>query len=266
MAPLLSLACVRSAPEPTTFPLPAPSLPAAKGAAGWTMFPWKGSAMYRVSRSGSVSSDVPEERPVAASTAGIETLTREPSPGGASFTLAVTALGVPARRGAVAEKVSGLLTGAQLVLEPFAAVAACNPRIVPLRADLSDLAVPVTGTIALGESWSDSLWSTLCVSGIAGVVRVQRLFLVVGDTIIAGAGALIVERKDSVNLSGEGSMDRHPIALTGGGAGSARIYLSVPGGQVLRIERLQRLTIGVASSAPKKSFTQRSTSVIELSR
>ena len=230
------------------------------------MAPWRGQAVYIVVHSGSVSGDSAGGRPTLASSQGREMLTRTPGPPGVLLTLAAADSAGTSQRGKAPATVSGTLSALQLTIEAALPVVPCDQARARLRADLTDLAFPLSGTIALGESWSDSVSNDVCISAIAGVARTRRKFQVVGDTSIAGAPAVIVQRRDSTTLTGEGALDRHAITLMADGTGSARIYLSAPDGRILRIQKEQTLSIAVVSAAERKNFIQKSTSVAELVR
>jgi len=228
------------------------------------MIPWHGDALYRFSRAASVSSDSSGERPLATSSESREILTRTPSPRGVSFDLSVADSGTGKRK--VGERASGLLAATQLTLDPSTGTVPCSPMRAQLRADLADLSFPLLTTIARGESWTDSVSNEACVSGIPGTAQTRRQFLVMGDTTFGSMAAVIVERRDSVSLSGDGALDRHAITLAAHGAGGARIYISVPEGKVLRLERELLLKIDVTSGSRTRTFVQNSTSVAELDR
>ena len=63
-----------------------------------------------------------------------------------------------------------------------------------------------------------------------------------------------------------GALDRHTLSLSGNAVANARIYVSVPDGRVLRLEKEMVLNITITSSARTKRFVQKSTSVAELDR
>lgn len=230
------------------------------------MVPWRGSARYRISRSASVSSDSAVEKQVSASTVGSETLTRALAQRGVSFTLSLSPADAPSPTNKPLDKVSGLLVGFQLILQSSPPVAPCNLTSIQLRADLADLAFPVAGTIARGESWSDSTSNEVCVSGITGIARARRQFTAIGDTTVGNRAAVVVQRRDSAVLSGDGVLDGRGISLTANGLANARIYLSIPEGKVLRLEKEQLLEVAITSSSRTKRFVQKSTSVAELDR
>lgn len=230
------------------------------------MVPWRGSARYRISRSGSVSSDSAVEKPVSASTVESETLTRALAQHGVSFTLSLSPADASSPTNKPPAKASGLLVGFQLILQGSPPVTPCNLTTLQLRADLADLAFPVAGTIARGESWSDSTSNEVCVSGITGIARTRRQFIAIGDTAVGSRAAVIVQRRDSAVLSGGGVLDGRGVSLTANGLANARIYLSVPEGRVLRLEKEQLLEVVVTSSSRTKRFVQKSISVAELDR
>lgn len=154
----------------------------------------------------------------------------------------------------------------QLTFEPATAGGPCSAVRAQLRADLADLSFPLPTTIARGESWTDSISSEACVSGIAGIAQTRRQFVVVDDTTFGSVEAVIVRRRDSVSLSSEGTLGQHAITLAARGLGTARIYISIPEGRVLRLERELLLKIDVTSSSRTRSFVQSATSVAELIR
>lgn len=87
----------------------------------------------------------------------------------------------------------------------------------------------VTGKLAMGATWTDTLSGKVKQQGLDVERTVITRSKVVGDTTIAGEKAWKIERNSDVKMSGSGTTQGQPISMEGTSTGTGNLYVSPKG-------------------------------------
>ncbi len=122
----------------------------------------------------------------------------------------------------------------------------------------------IPNQLAIGQKWRDSTTTTGCRGMIPAESTVISNYLVVGDTTIANAQALQIQRTDSISANGEGSSGQHRILVSATGIGSTYIFLDFTTGRLINVNETQSTLVNVTTSGRLQQFIQHVTEAISL--
>lgn len=96
--------------------------------------------------------------------------------------------------------------------------------------------LPLPSALRPAQTWRDSSQYTVCRDGIPLAVTVVRQFVVEGAVERGGELLVVVHRRSTTTLRGEGLQFGEPLLLRGEGDAEMRLELSRDGGQIVRGE------------------------------
>ena len=133
----------------------------------------------------------------------------------------------------------------------------CNSQVDEILSDVRVGIVTYPIHLNSGLRWKDSTLTTVCIgNGIPTTTRIVSFYEVLGEITYDREQAILIQRLDSIHISGEGAQESHQIQLNGSGAGTAKIYINSSSGVALATEISQALDIAVTSSATTHHFRQ----------
>jgi hypothetical protein len=77
-----------------------------------------------------------------------------------------------------------------------------------------------------------------------------------GQTEYQGYPVFVVQRSDVIQARGEGTQQQHLVELVASGTGNATYYVSVKGGQIMRLTIGQELNLTITASGKANRFAQ----------
>lgn len=221
---------------------------------------WEGSATYKFSRHVVVTSDSARDKPLVFDTTGTEVFGHRMTGRSNTFTLAGP---VPDK---TAQATATLVSGQLVLSNQNDGSSGCAASANLLRSELSDLSSQVPATLSTQSTWTDSVMADACIGGVPGSTRTIRRFMVVGDTVVGGAPAVIVSRRDSANITADGVLEQHPTAIGGTAVSNTLLYLSESSGRLLRVSKEQVLVLSISAEGSTRMFVQKLTSASDLVR
>jgi hypothetical protein len=87
--------------------------------------------------------------------------------------------------------------------------------------------------VNVGDSWSDTVASTVCRGGVAVTTTAVRQYVVRSLSPYAGSQALEVERTASLVVAGTGTQFGQSVSVSGQGTGTMTLFLDLAGGGLL---------------------------------
>jgi len=112
--------------------------------------------------------------------------------------------------------------------------------------------------LELGQSWQDSVSSMTCSGSLPVAVNTVRTYKVLGESIIAGVQALVIERDERILAKSQGPLGQHLIILDARGTGKGTIYADKLSGILLAIKARNQLDLSIQSSGRIQHFIQTS--------
>lgn len=161
----------------------------------------------------------------------------------------------PAQTTQLPLQLSGFLIGDSLVITDSLAQK-CNPVVSALITDIHNLLVSFPDTLSTQSSWRDSTSLFGCQGSIGTQSHVTRSYKVIGESSYEGISAIIVQRTDSIQATGEGAQQQHRILLDARGVGSAVYYLDINNGRVLHLSSSQDLNLIITASGKSSHFRE----------
>jgi hypothetical protein len=79
---------------------------------------------------------------------------------------------------------------------------------------------------------------------------------VIGESSYEGISAIVVQRTDSIQATGEGAQQQHRVLLDARGTGSAIYYLDINSGRVLHLSSSQDLNLVITASGKSSQFRE----------
>jgi hypothetical protein len=273
---VFSSACAGThrSPPPASEPHPTPSTPAIQpasdsmGQGPWAFSYTAGVRTYTIHRMATVrrTDSVTNQEATSANTTH-EILTFEVRPPGTAITAVIDSF-IPVAQASVGRlqsnqlptQLSGLLADGLLTIgNDGPSTDSCSQIQSILVADLRNLAVPFPDSLTRGFSWKDSVAFKGCQVGVPTLVQITRSFIVVGEVSYDGHRVLEIARADSVHMDGEGGLQQHHVFVHASGTGTAKYYVDVGNGQIIRLSTDQLLDIEVATVRSKSRFRQTAT-------
>ena len=109
-----------------------------------------------------------------------------------------------------------------------------------------------------GTTWRDSTVYTVLRDSIPLAVTSVRDFTVREAFVRDGAVVVVVDRRSTQRLVGEGSQFGEPVRITGSGEGVMRLEVALENGAVLRGDGTSMLTLELVGRRRSQSLTQES--------
>lgn len=250
-------------PQPAA---PAPSVPVPSpintGPKTWSFTFVPGTVTYKISRSATIEDlEAGARREISTNSShesiGLQAIGDTISVMAVVDTFSTTTQGAigPAQAAQLPFQLSGFLVGDSLVITDTPAQK-CNPVASALITDLHNLLVGFPDTLSIQMSWRDSTSVLGCQGSIGTQSHVTRLYKVIGESIYESIPAVIVQRIDSIQATGEGAQQQHRILLDARGSGSAVYYLDMNSGRVLHLSTSQDLNLVVTASGKSSHFRE----------
>ena len=133
----------------------------------------------------------------------------------------------------------------------------CNSQVSGILSDIRVGIMTYPVHLSSGLRWKDSTLTTGCIGiNIPTTVRIASLYEVLGEITYGREQAVLVQRLDSIHISGEGAQENHQVHLNGSGTGSAKVYIDPNSGVVLATEISQVSDFDVTTSGVTHHFSQ----------
>lgn len=133
----------------------------------------------------------------------------------------------------------------------------CGSAAGPLLTAARELLPTVRRRLDPGTTWEDSTVSTVCRGNIPITTRAIQRYRVRGEGNYRGSGALMVERRSRIRLSGSGTQAAQPVTVDGSGSAESMLYLDPASGRFLGSEGEYEAEINFISGPLEQRFLQR---------
>jgi len=134
--------------------------------------------------------------------------------------------------------------------------APCDSTTRPLALRAATIIPTLPPMLTAGATWSDSSTSSGCRGPVLATVVTRSRYVVAGGTSFGGARAVLVQRVDSLVVTGDGSDGQHRIHIAGVGHGSSDLFLDPARGLLLHATGNQDVTLDVTTSGRTSRFLQ----------
>lgn len=265
LLPVLSLAgCVSARPPQPAAPTPSVPVPSPinTGPKTWSFNFTPGTVAYKISRSATIDDlDAGAKREISTNSSH-ESIELQAIGDTISFTAVVDTFSTttqgaigPAQVAQLPLQLAGFLVSDSLVFTD-SLIQKCNPIATALVTDLHNLLVSFPDTLSIQMSWRDSTSLLGCQGSIGTQSHLTRSFKVIGESSYEGIPAVIVQRIDSIQATGEGAQQQHRMLLDARGIGSAVYYLDISSGRVLHLSSNQDLNLLITASGKLSHFRE----------
>lgn len=263
---ILSVACSspRVPQTATPAPMPSPPVQSTPNTGSWTFRYSPGPVAYQVSRSATIESRSDSSVHRETSTNATHELLTLQLAGDAIYFTAVIDTFSTTTQGAIGPvqtvplpvQLSGFLTADSIRLSVDSLTDKCNPVSSTISTDLHNLLIHFPRQLSVGTSWRDSVELNGCQGMIQTTSHIVRSFSVSGQTEYQGYPVFVVQRSDVIQARGEGTQQQHLVELVARGTGNATYYVSVKGGQIMRLTIGQELNLTITASGKANRFAQ----------
>jgi hypothetical protein len=268
---LVGCSSARSSPPVLPVPVvPPPPVVVSPSTSSWSFSYAPGAMHYQVSRSAAIESqsDSGTRREISSNiTHELITLMPATDSGVAltavvdTFSTTTQGLIGPVQPVQLPVQVTGAFTGDSLAISSDTSSTSggkCNPISSALVSDLHNLLARFPAQLSQGLTWQDSVITNGCQAAIPTTSRTIRSFAVSGEAVYESRPVLLVKRSDSIQASGEGAQQQHPLKLDATGTGNAVYYLDMKDGRIVRLTAGQELSLTITTSSKVHQFKQSS--------
>ncbi len=154
--------------------------------------------------------------------------------------------------------------GDEQVLDPTVVLGTSCDSSSALLARAQQIIRKLPGHFSAGDSWRDSTMTTGCRGSIPAESTVISNYLVLGDTILANATAVVIHRIDSLSARGEGADGQHRIGVSATGTGNVNLYFDITSGRLVESRGSQNSLVTITTSGRAAQFIQHVTELITL--
>jgi hypothetical protein len=244
--------CVSARPPQPIGPTPSVPVPSPinTGPKTWSFSFTPGTVAYKISRSAAIQDLGAGAKQEISTNSSHELLGLQAIGDTIGFTAVVDAFSTttqgaigPAQTTQLPLQLSGFLIGDSLVITD-SLTQKCDPVASALITDLHNLLVTFPDTLSIQSSWRDST----SLSGCQGSIGTQ--------SHVTHSSAIVVQRTDSIQATGEGAQQQHRMLLDARGTGSAIYYLDINSGRVLHLSSSQDLNLVITASGKSSQFRE----------
>lgn len=127
-------------------------------------------------------------------------------------------------------------------------VVACGAPNESLLAAAARTLVPLPSVLGAGDSWTDTLRTTVCRGDVSIATETVNRYTVEGPSRMDGVDGVRILRTSTLAISGSGSPRGRVVAITGTGSASGDLFFDAGGGRLLHsvLESTTNLTVDAA--------------------
>ena len=132
----------------------------------------------------------------------------------------------------------------------------CAAPDAPALSLARDVLVPLPLAATPGQSWEDTVTTTVCRATLPVTTRAVRSYRVVGPGTHDGEPALEVARTTHITMTGQGMPRGQTVTVAGAGQGAAALFLDAAGSRYLGGRDSSTLELTISNGAQTRRFLQ----------
>ena len=104
--------------------------------------------------------------------------------------------------------------------------------------------------------WTDSSSTAMFSGPLPVTLTTTRSYRVIGEGVVSGARAILLERHEKTLASGQGSQGQHRVLIRGEGQGTGRVAIDAVTGALIEAGGTQTSLVTLTASGRDQRFTQ----------